>query len=371
MMLARPGRASWHRICSCRSQHTRHALFESPAETGYTRSQVYQCRRNVHSKTSQGIIGLQSRRTRSSRHDATTTSRAFSVSTRARHNPDPASASSLPTSSVSSAEVEHFSRLASSWWDPHGPSRLLHLMNPLRFDFLRRLTHDRPAQQYDYLDIGCGGGIFASAAARHPSSRTVTAIDPTPACIAVAQAQQRRDPALRPPKLNYLNTALEDLPPGADNSLRQFDIITLFEVLEHISDPSAFLLNAAKHLRPGGWIVGSTIARHPLSYITTKLIAEAPIIGVVPPGTHDWNQYINPPELAGWFEKQNEAAVVDADFPAPSRWGPFSTQGVVYVPALGWRVVDGSEAWGNYFFGVQKLGSYNAADAEPMAGADG
>jgi polyprenyldihydroxybenzoate methyltransferase / 3-demethylubiquinol 3-O-methyltransferase len=239
-------------------------------------------------------------------------------------------------------------------------------MNPLRFDFLRLLTHNSPPKQHDYLDIGCGGGIFASSAARHPSTHTVTAIDPTPACIAVAQAQQRRDPALREPKLTYLNTALENLPLNADGSTRQFDIITVFEVLEHISDPSAFLANAAKHLRPGGWIVGSTIARHPLSYITTKLIAEAPVVGVVPAGTHDWNQYINPPELAGWFEKQNEAAG------AESRWGPFETQGVVYVPGLGWKVVNGSEAWGNYFFGVQKLEAPEpaAATGGPATGVE-
>jgi polyprenyldihydroxybenzoate methyltransferase / 3-demethylubiquinol 3-O-methyltransferase len=236
-------------------------------------------------------------------------------------------------------------------------------MNPLRFDFLQLLfaqdpTHSQTTRR-TYLDIGCGGGIFASACARHPNTSSVTAIDPTPACIAVAQAQQRRDPSIQPPKLTYLNTALEDLPyvPNT-NEPQQFDTITLFEVLEHISSPSAFLQNAAAHLKPGGWLVGSTIARSPVSYLTTKLIAEAPLIGVVPAGTHDWNQYINPDELQGWFEKQNE--VVDVGGPGAARWGGYVKQGVLYVPGLGWRVVPGSEGYGNYFFGVQKL----AAPAE-------
>ena len=127
-------------------------------------------------------------------------------------------------------------------------------------------------------------------------------------------------------------------------------MITVFEVLEHITHPAAFLETAARHLKPGGWIVGSTIARSPMSYITTKLIAEAPVIGVVPAGTHDWNQYINPGELRSWFEK-SEA------------WGNFTTQGVIYVPALGWRVVAGSEGWGNYFFGVQKKAAPSVQDA--------
>ena len=63
---------------------------------------------------------------------------------------------------------------------------------------------------------------------------------------------------------------------------------------EHIDKPAAFLRSALAHLRPGGWLIGSTIARHPVSYLTTKLVAEAPWpVGVVPAGTHDWDKYIN------------------------------------------------------------------------------
>ncbi|KAK5028002.1 Hexaprenyldihydroxybenzoate methyltransferase, mitochondrial [Exophiala sideris] len=189
----------------------------------------------------------------------------------------------------------------------------------------------------------CGGGIFASSAARLPSTSTVTAIDPTELVIEVAKSNQRTDPALSPPKLRYLNCAIEDLPiPASDD--QKVDIITLFEVLEHIDSPSSFIDLAIPHLKPGGWIIGSTIARSPMSYLTTKLIAEAPLIGVVPAGTHDWNKYINPSELRGYFETR-----------APGTWGDFRTQGVIYVPALGWKAVNKSEDLGNYFFGVQKL----------------
>jgi polyprenyldihydroxybenzoate methyltransferase / 3-demethylubiquinol 3-O-methyltransferase len=188
--------------------------------------------------------------------------------------------------------------------------------------------------------VGCGGGIFGSSAARLPSTSTVTAIDPTPECIAVAQAKQRSDPSLQPPKLTYLNCTIENIP----THVEEVDIITLFEVLEHISDPAAFLTGCVKHLKPGGWIVGSTIARSPISFLTTKMVAEAPVVGIVPRGTHDWNQYINPEELRAWFEHKAEG-----------EWGEFKTQGVVYVPLAGWKVVQGSEGWGNYFFGVNKI----------------
>jgi polyprenyldihydroxybenzoate methyltransferase / 3-demethylubiquinol 3-O-methyltransferase len=214
-------------------------------------------------------------------------------------------------------------------------------MNPLRHDFIRACLSSSSAESssYSYLDVGCGGGIFACSAARLPSTSTVTAIDPTPECIAVAQNQQRSDPGLQSPKLTYLNCAIEDLP----KDVEQVDVITLFEVLEHIDQPSVFLAECVKHLKPGGWVIGSTIARSPISFLTTKVVAEAPVVGIVPRGTHDWNKYINPNELRNWFGSKAE-----------DRWDNFQTQGVVYVPMVGWRVVQGSEGWGNYFFGVQK-----------------
>jgi len=174
--------------------------------------------------------------------------------------------------------------------------------------------------------------------------------------IAVAKAHQRSDPALSEPKLRYLNCAIEDLPlPSSaaspspletDKETRTeaegADIVTLFEVIEHVTSPSQFLHKVTPHLKPGGWLIGSTIARSALSFLTTKVIAEAPVIGVVPRGTHDWNKYINPGELAEWFEKEGG-------------WAPMKTAGVIYLPGLGWKMVDGSETFGNYFFGVQKF----------------
>ena len=36
-------------------------------------------------------------------------------------------------------------------------------------------------------------------------------------------------------------------------------------------------------------------------------------------------------------------------------YGDIRVEGCVYVPLLGWRFVKGSEEYGNYFFGVQRL----------------
>jgi polyprenyldihydroxybenzoate methyltransferase/3-demethylubiquinol 3-O-methyltransferase len=250
-------------------------------------------------------------------------------------------------SSVSPSEISHFNALASTWWDPHGPSRLLHLMNPLRHDFIAGCLAQNAApaglqthQRLRYLDIGCGGGIFAESAARLPATLAVTALDPSPEVYRTAVAHARTDPALAT-TLTYHNMALEALPAPASPAA-QYDVLTLFEVIEHISQPAPFLRACFQHVKPGGWIVLSTIARTWTSWLTTKVVAED-LLGVVPRGTHDWAKYVNVEELEGWFEKEGG-------------WGGARAMGVVYVPGLGWREVTGSERWGNYFFGVRKDG---------------
>ncbi|OCL12188.1 ubiquinone biosynthesis O-methyltransferase, partial [Glonium stellatum] len=249
-------------------------------------------------------------------------------------------------SSVDPAEVTHFNALASSWWDPHGPSRLLHLMNPLRHTFINRCLASQPASpsdrlpQFRYLDIGCGGGIFAESAARLPTTRSVTAIDPSPEVLAVAQAHAKRDPLLMSPgRLTYLNQSVEQLPLPKIES-EQFDIVSLFEVLEHVTHPAPFLTSIMPHVRPGGWLVLSTIARTWTSWAVTKVVAED-VMGIVPRGTHDWAKYVNEGELREWFGRQQG-------------WDGMKTMGVIYIPGLGWKEVPGGEGWGNYFFAVRR-----------------
>ncbi|KAL1859597.1 hypothetical protein VTK73DRAFT_7531 [Phialemonium thermophilum] len=273
------------------------------------------------------------------------------------------------SSSVNASEISHFNALASTWWDPHGPSRILHLMNPLRHDFIRschssQADHVESASstsppRYRYLDVGCGGGIFAESAARLPSTDYVVAIDPSPEVLAVARRHAARDPALTAsstplssptdhasqgrPRLSYLNATIETLPEPASSD-DQYDVVTLFEVVEHVDNPAAFLDRCGQFVRPGGWLILSTIARTWMSWFTTNLVAED-ILGMVPPGTHDWRKYVNEDELRDFFA-------------AKAGWGNPRVMGVVYVPGLGWKEVSGSEKVGNYFFGIRK-------DSEP------
>ncbi|KAK5094966.1 Hexaprenyldihydroxybenzoate methyltransferase, mitochondrial [Lithohypha guttulata] len=234
-------------------------------------------------------------------------------------------------------------------------------MNPLRHDFIQSCLRSASSafpnsndaqnpeatRKYKYLDVGCGGGIFASSAARLPNTVSVTAIDPTSEVI------------------KYLNCAIEELDSHIEGQGKEsFDFVTVFEVVEHIDKPAAFLRQALAHLKPGGWLIGSTIARHPMSYLTTKIVAEAPWpIGVVPPGTHDWNKYVNPSEVREWFAHENhelhtrnvETSDNEGRIEAGDKYGVVRVEGCIYLPLLGWKWAGGTAEYGNFFFGVQKL----------------
>ena len=254
---------------------------------------------------------------------------------------------SSQSSSVNAAELSHFNNLASTWWDPYGPSRLLHQMNPLRHDFVTSCIESQPdpssSSHRRYLDVGCGGGIFAESAARLPQTKGVVAIDPSNEVISIAKAHARHDPLfLEQGRLEYQNKTIEDLPvPRIPEE--QFDVVSLFEVIEHINWPAPFLSSCLPFVKPGGWLVLSTIARTWTSWLTTNLVAEE-VVRLVPRGTHDWSKYINEQELRTFFRGQD----------GWGRYGGPKAEGCMYVPAIGWKMVPGGENWGNYFFGVRK-----------------
>lgn len=215
-------------------------------------------------------------------------------------------------------------------------------MNNSRVEFIKTCHASQPkpppASGLRFLDVGCGGGIFAESAARLPNVGSVTAIDPSPEVLAVAKKHAKKDPSLHG-KLTYLNTSIEALPKPTSVE-EQYDVLSLFEVIEHITYPAEFLDLCTPFVKPGGWIVMSTIARTWMSWLTTKVVAED-IARIVPRGTHDWDKYINESELRAYFLKERG-------------WNSPMVMGVVYVPGFGWKEVSGSEKVGNYFFAIRK-----------------
>ncbi len=140
-------------------------------------------------------------------------------------------------------------------------------------------------------------------------------------------------------KLTYLNTSIEKLP-QLKSPEDAYDVVTLFEVIEHVNAPGPFLEHVLPHVKPGGWLILSTIARTWTSWLVTNVVAED-VLGIVPKGTHDWAKYVNEKELRDWFAKKEG-------------WTSVKSLGVVYVPGVGWKEVGGGEQWGNYFFGVRR-----------------
>jgi 2-polyprenyl-6-hydroxyphenyl methylase/3-demethylubiquinone-9 3-methyltransferase len=189
--------------------------------------------------------------------------------------------------SVSAAEVARFNALASEWWDPHGPMRPLHAMNPARIDWVLSISSRRftAADGVRLLDVGCGAGLAAEALARRGFN--VLGIDAAEDVIGVARAHAGPDGP------DYRVAVAEDL---LAEGLR-FPVITALEVIEHVPDPAAFIRVLVGLLEPRGLLFLSTLNRTRRSFLVAKLGAEY-VLRLLPIGTHDWRQFIAPPDLA-------------------------------------------------------------------------
>jgi 2-polyprenyl-6-hydroxyphenyl methylase / 3-demethylubiquinone-9 3-methyltransferase len=183
---------------------------------------------------------------------------------------------------VSATEIARFDALAGRWWDPHGPMRALHRMNPVRVAWIAQ----RVPKSVPLLDIGCGAGIAAEAFARLGFS--VTGLDAASAVIEAARAHATRD-AL---PITYRIGTPEDL--VAEGA--RFPVVTALEVIEHVPDPAAFLATVARLLTPGGRLFLSTLNRTAQSLLAAKIGAEY-LLRWLPVGTHDWRRFITPAEL--------------------------------------------------------------------------
>ena len=181
------------------------------------------------------------------------------------------------------AELEKFSRLASRWWDPEGEFRPLHDINPLRLEWIE--SHAALAGR-DVLDVGCGGGILSESMARRGAR--VTGIDLSENALRVAELH------LLESKLDvrYRKSSIEE----CDGS---FDVITCMELLEHVPDPASMVAACARLVRPGGTVFFSTINRNPKAYLFAVIGAEY-VLNLLPKGTHDYQRFVKPSELAGW-----------------------------------------------------------------------
>jgi 2-polyprenyl-6-hydroxyphenyl methylase/3-demethylubiquinone-9 3-methyltransferase len=197
---------------------------------------------------------------------------------------------------VDAAEVEKFSRMSAEWWDPTGPFRPLHRLNPVRLTYIRdrAAAHFGPDSQsiapfagLTALDIGCGGGLVAEPLAR--MGATVTAVDADPVAIEAA----RLHAASRKVDVDYQVGSSDELAAAG----RTFDLVLALEIVEHVADRDEFLSTLGALVAPGGLLILSTLNRTLKSLVLGVGMAEH-VLRWVEPGTHDWRKFVKPSELA-------------------------------------------------------------------------
>jgi len=235
--------------------------------------------------------------------------------------------------SIDPADVARFSAQAAEWWDAHGPFAPLHRFNPARLKLIReqlcaRLGRDaqaiRPFEGLTLLDVGCGGGLSAEPMRR--MGFAVTAVDASTENIGTARAHAEMvglDIAYRPATVEQIEAE------GVD----PFDVVLTMEVIEHVADPEAFVRACSRLVRPGGILMVATLNRTLKSLALGKIAAEY-VLGWVPPGTHDWRQFLKPDEIRSMLAA--EPVTVEGPYglnydPLNDRWSQSDDAGINYM----------------------------------------
>ena len=185
------------------------------------------------------------------------------------------------------AEIARFDDIAQRWWDPHGEFRPLHVLNPVRLDYVDEKATLRGKR---VLDVGCGGGILSEALARRGAQ--VTGIDLATQTIEVAELHALESQLT----IRYVREAAET---HAVHSAGAYDVVTCMEMLEHVPEPDSVLRALRTLVKPGGHVFVSTLNRNLKSYLLAIVGAEY-VMNLLTRGTHTYERFIKPSELARW-----------------------------------------------------------------------
>lgn len=186
---------------------------------------------------------------------------------------------------IDAAELDKFETSAAHWWDPEGEFKPLHIINPVRLDYVDTRA---PLAGKTVLDVGCGGGLLSEAMARRGAK--VTGIDMGANAIDVAKLHLH----ISQLEVDYRIANVQDV---AAETPGEYDIVTCMELLEHVPSPAALISACAALTKPGGDVFFSTINRNPASYALAIVAAEY-ILSLLPGGTHEYMKFIKPSELA-------------------------------------------------------------------------
>lgn len=201
---------------------------------------------------------------------------------------------------------------------------MLHRLNPARLRYIREAidghwhgssTAFAPLAGKRALDVGCGAGLLCEPLARLGAA--VTGLDAAAENIAVARLHAGQSGLA----IDYRHGSVEQL------HGETFDLVTSLEVIEHVTDPAAFVDGLASALADGGLMILSTPNRTALSRIALITLAEG--TGQIPRGTHDWDKFLTPDELTAMVEAAG-LRVVDV-------------RGLSFNPARGFQISDNTK----------------------------
>ncbi|MFL2519958.1 MAG: bifunctional 2-polyprenyl-6-hydroxyphenol methylase/3-demethylubiquinol 3-O-methyltransferase UbiG [Alphaproteobacteria bacterium] len=190
-------------------------------------------------------------------------------------------------------EHDLFKSLSEEWWDENGKFKILHKIRPIRIKYILDQINEKKLKNLDILDLGCGGGLVSESLSRLGAN--VTGIDFVKNNIEVAKEHSNKKKL----KINYKYANIETL-----KIKNKYDLIIMYEILEHLDDWESFLLNISKNLKSTGIIVISTINRNALSKFAAIYLAEN-ILGWIPKGTHTYKKFIKPQEITNSMESKN------------------------------------------------------------------
>lgn len=188
----------------------------------------------------------------------------------------------------SQAELDKFGALANRWWDPQGPQKALHALNPARLGYVAARATLQGAK---VLDVGCGAGLLSEALAGEGAQ--VVALDLAPELIKIAKLHRLETGVSVDYRLQSVESLAAEMP-------GRFDVVTCMEMLEHVPDPGSIIDACAVLLKPGGKLFVSTLNRTPAAFALAIVGAEY-VAGILPKGTHQYRDFIKPSELGAWL----------------------------------------------------------------------
>jgi len=199
----------------------------------------------------------------------------------------------MKSNTINKQEIEKFSKMATEWWNPEGKFKPLHKFNPIRIRYIKDniINHlnikskNKPLNNLEILDIGCGGGLLSEPMSRLGAN--VTGIDASEKNIKIAKLHSKKNKL----KINYICSSPEKL-----KLKKKFDVILNMEIVEHVEDINFFMKKSSELLTKNGLMFVATLNKTLKSYVFAIIGAEY-ILKWLPIGTHDWDKFVKPEDL--------------------------------------------------------------------------